>query len=50
MLIQGKGVIRRFKDTIAHYPDVEQRWYQYQDQRLRERITEWLDSEDIEAI
>ena len=48
--IQGKGAFRRFKDMIARNPEVEQRWYLHKDQRLHERIAEWLDSVDIEAI
>jgi hypothetical protein len=48
--IQGKGAFRRFKDSIAQHPEAQERWFSFKEQRLQERIKEWLESNDIEAI
>jgi hypothetical protein len=46
--IQGKGAFRRFKDTLARSPSEEQRWYAFQEERLRARVREWLEEEELE--
>jgi hypothetical protein len=48
--IQGRGAFRRFKDVLAGYYREEKRWYAFQDNQLRGRILEWLESEDIEPV
>lgn len=48
--LQGKGVFRRFKDVLLEYPIERQRWFDFKDERQRERILEWLDEEGIELI
>jgi hypothetical protein len=40
--IDGRGAFRRFKDTIASWPDEEDRWYRFSDERRRGRAREWL--------
>ncbi|MGV8145385.1 MAG: hypothetical protein ACLKAK_01505 [Alkaliphilus sp.] len=27
----GKGAIRRIKDLLYDYPEIQQRWYEYKD-------------------
>ena len=48
--IQGRGAFGRFKDVLAGWPAERERWFQFHDARLRERVLDWLRSEDIEAI
>ncbi|MEY2423002.1 MAG: hypothetical protein QOI95_3069 [Acidimicrobiaceae bacterium] len=40
--IDGKGAFRRFKDTIGRWPDVEDKWYRFSDERRRGRARAWL--------
>ena len=40
--IDGRGAFRRFKDTIARWPDELERWYRFSDERCRGRAREWL--------
>ena len=45
---QGRGAFGRFRDILARYPAEEQRWYDFQQERLRQRILDWLKMEEIE--
>lgn len=40
--IDGRGAFRRFKDTIASWPDEEDRWYRFSNERRRGRARGWL--------
>jgi hypothetical protein len=40
--IDGPGAFRRFKDTISRWPDEQERWYRFSDERKRGRAREWL--------
>ncbi len=48
--IQGRGAFRRFKDVLAEYFHEEQRWFEYKDARLRQRVLDWLESHGIEPV
>jgi hypothetical protein len=48
--IQGKGAFRRFKDVLLDYPQERERWFRFQEDRVRQRVLDWLDLEDIEPI
>lgn len=48
--IVGRGAFRRSKDVVARFPSEEQQWFRFEADRLRERILEWLEEEDIEAV
>jgi len=48
--IEGRGAFRHFKDVLAAHYREEKRWYAFQDDRIRGRILDWLESEDIEPI
>jgi predicted dehydrogenase len=48
--IQGRGAFRRFKDTLARYPGVEERWYAFKAARIEERVLAWLAYHGIEPI
>jgi hypothetical protein len=46
--IEGKGAFRRFKDTLAGYPQAEAAWFKFKEAQERERIEGWLEDHDIE--
>lgn len=48
--IRGKGAFRRFKDVLIVFPHERERWFQFRDERLRQRALDWLDEEDIKPI
>ena len=48
--INGRGAFRRFKDVLADHPGERERWFAFKDERMRRRVLEWLESEEIEAI
>ncbi|MEB3356124.1 MAG: UPF0158 family protein [Synechococcales bacterium] len=45
--IQGKGAFRRFKDVLRGTPERD-RWHEFRDARLQQRILAWLDDCDIQ--
>ena len=46
-LISGSGAFRRFKDAIYKY-DVEDEWYKYRDNAIKEIAIEWCRENNIE--
>jgi hypothetical protein len=40
--IDGKGAFRRFKEVLARWPEDEERWYRFSDERRRGRARRWL--------
>ncbi len=48
--IRGKGAFRRFKDVLVDYPEERERWFTFRDERLRQRVLDWLEMEDIHPI
>jgi hypothetical protein len=48
--IQGRGAFRRFKDLLACHPQVEEAWFDFKDARLQKRVTNWLETHDIEPV
>lgn len=48
--ISGRGAFRYFKDDLLDYPKERERWFRFQDERMRERILDWLESEGVEPI
>lgn len=45
--INGEGAFRRFKDVLLRYPEERERWFQFKDDRIQERVLEWLDDIDV---
>lgn len=41
--IDGKGAFRRFKDVLLDYPEEEEKWFRFKDDRMEQRALEWLD-------
>lgn len=48
--ISGKGAFRRFKDVLTSYPKERDRWFKFKDEKVIERVNEWLEEEGIEII
>ena len=48
--IRGRGAFRRFKDVLAYHHRERERWLEFQEDRLQERVLEWLESEGIQPI
>jgi hypothetical protein len=44
----GKGAFRRFKDVLARHPEEQKRWFQFESDRIRERVVEWLEHLGVE--
>lgn len=45
--IAGRGAFRRFKDTLAAYPDLRAAWFRLLDRRMERRAIEWLRDEGL---
>lgn len=45
--IKGSGAFRRFKDNIHRYR-IEEKWYKYRDEAIKEHAIEWCKENDIE--
>ena len=48
--LEGSGPFRRFKDTLQVDEKERRRWFEFKQQRLRERITDWLETEGYLAL
>jgi hypothetical protein len=46
--LEGKKPFRNFKDALAHYPDQEQRFYEYKGNRLKEILRNQLAAQGYE--
>ncbi|MFQ5715361.1 MAG: UPF0158 family protein [Candidatus Scalinduaceae bacterium] len=48
--LDGKGTFRRFKNVLVNYPDEEKRWFSFKDEKMKEEITDWLNSIGIKPV
>jgi hypothetical protein len=48
--IRGRGAFRRFKDLLARHPQIEAEWFDFKDARLQQRVSNWLETHDIEPV
>ena len=46
--LNGRGAFRRFREVLGH--SERERWFQFKRDCLRERMTDWLASRDIEPV
>ena len=46
--LHGRGAFRRFKSVLLEYLDERERWFAFQDKRIREAMREWLEENNIE--
>lgn len=40
-LSAGRGVFRRFKDTVKERPEIERAWHAFKDNAMRHEVSEW---------
>ena len=45
--LDGRGAFRRFRDVLSFYPEEQKKWFKFKDERLTERVDEWLELEGI---
>ncbi len=48
--ISGRGAFRYFKDVLWKYPAERERWFQFQQERLNQRILDWLEEQEITPV
>ncbi len=48
--INGKGAFRRFKDILLTIPDERRRWFEFRDQKMRQRVVEWVREKGVLAL
>jgi hypothetical protein len=48
--ISGRGAFRYFNDVLSDYPSERERWFQFKQDRLRQRMLDWLESEGISPV
>lgn len=48
--VNGRRPFRRFKDVLADHPRERERWFGFEDDRIKDRVLEWLEHEGIELI
>lgn len=48
--IRGRGAFRNFKDVLLDYPAERERWFQFEQERLHQRILDWLKAHDITPL
>lgn len=46
--LDGKGAFRRFKDVLYDYPEERERWFVFQNERVKQRVLDWLEVNDLE--
>jgi hypothetical protein len=40
--ISGRGAFRYFKDVLFDYPTERERWFQFKQERIQQRMLDWL--------
>jgi len=48
--LEGRDAIRRFRDTLAHYPAERERWLALRQESDQETAAQWLADEGIEPV
>lgn len=48
--LDGRGAFGRFKDVLAGCPGERQRWFRYKDERMEDRVRDWLRDLGIEPV
>ena len=46
--LRGKKPFRKFKDVLIYQSEAEQKWFEFEAQKLREFIKDWAESKNIE--
>jgi hypothetical protein len=45
----GKHPMRDFKDELHNYPEELEQWYEYEDNKAKDYVLQWLDGHNIEV-
>jgi Uncharacterised protein family (UPF0158) len=48
--VSGRGAFRRFKDVLGRWPDEEERFYRFSEERRRARARSWLRSAGVLSV
>jgi hypothetical protein len=48
--LRGRGPFRAFKNTLSGFPKERERWFAFQNERIRRRALDWLESQGIEPV
>jgi hypothetical protein len=48
--VEGRDAVRRFRDTLAHYPAERARWLALRQESDQESASQWLAGEGIEPV
>jgi hypothetical protein len=48
--IAGRGAFRYFKDVLLDYPDERAQWFQFEQNRRRQRMADWLEEKGISPL
>lgn len=46
--LRGGKPFRRFKDALLNFPEQREKWFEFENQKLREFIKDWAESEQLE--
>jgi hypothetical protein len=49
-ILEGRDALRRFRDTLAHYPEERGRWIALRQDSDQEYAVQWLADEGIEPV
>jgi hypothetical protein len=48
--ISGRGAFRYFKEVLLDYPAERERWFQFKQERLHQRMLDWLKAHGITPL
>ena len=48
--LDGSGAFRRFKNVLYNYPQERERWFAFKNERIKERVLEWLHANALELV
>lgn len=48
--LETHNPLRKFKSLLAHHPEIEVQWYQFEESYLQEQVLEWLENLGIAPL
>jgi hypothetical protein len=48
--IHGRGAFRYFRDVLYDFPAERERWFQFKQERLHQRVLDWLETQGITLL
>ncbi len=48
--LDGSGAFRRFKNVLSNYPQEREHLFAFKNERIKERVLEWLHASDLEPM